>query len=253
MEALHVAPAPGGGFFALGSRREGTRVNLFVERYGMDCRRVGEPIQINERPILDPSTFLELEQLGIAASPSGAFLAVWQRRPLPGRPGGVFARLVSASGAPLGNEITIASAAHIVFRLTVAAAPDGGFVVAWESGRDGSGWGISARWLDASGLLLGAEMTVNSTAIGNQTRPRAAFDPDGGLLMTWRSAAGIRGQLFDGPGHREGSEFRIDTTPDLIPTEPVPVATGPGEWSVLWRWFINDFTQEGFSLRRLAR
>jgi hypothetical protein len=252
MEALHVAPAPGGGFFALGSRREGTRVNLFVERYGMDCRRVGEPIQINERPLLDPSTFLELEQLGIAASPSGAFLAVWQRRPLPGRPGGVFARLVSASGSPLGNEITIAGAAHIVFRLTVAAAPDGGFVVAWESGRDGSGWGISARWLDASGLLLGAEMTVNSTAIGNQTRPRAAFDSDGGLLMTWRSAAGIRGQLFDGPGHREGSEFRIDTAPDLIPTEPVPEATSPGTWSVLWRWFTGDFTQEGFSLRRLA-
>jgi hypothetical protein len=253
METLRIAPAPGGGFFALGRRREGTRVDLFVERYGADARRIGDAVQVNERPLLDLSTLLELEQLAIAASPSGALLVVWPRHPLPGRPGGVFARLVSASGAPLGSEIAVAGAAHVVYRLTVAAAPDGGFAVAWESGREGNGWGISARWLDASGLLLGPEMTVNSTTIGNQTRPRAAFGPDGNLLIAWRSATGLRGQLFAGPGQREGSEFVIDATSGHYPTEPVPAATGPGTWSVLWRWFSGDFSQEGFSIRRLAR
>ncbi len=254
MEALHITPAPGGGFFALGRRRDGTRVDLFVERYGADSRRIGEPVPVTERPLFDVSTLLEEDQLDIAASPSGALLVVWPRIPAPGRPGGVFARLVSASGVPLGNEIRIASAVHLIGRLTVAAAPDGGYVVAWESGRDASGWGISARWLDASGTLLGEEMTVNSTTRGNQTRPSAAFAPDGKLLIAWKSTTQLRGQLFAGPGRREASELTIaETTPGRIPLDSALVATGPGEWHVFWHWVQDDVTQEGFYIRRLAR
>jgi len=253
MERLLIAPAPGGGFFALGNRREVTRVDLFVERYGADCRRIGEPVQVNERPLFDSSTLLEYYQLDIAASPSGALLVVWPRIPSLGRPGGVFARLVSASGAPLGNEIMVAGAAYVVRRLNVAAAPDGGFVVTWESSRDGDGWGISARWLDASGRFISGEMTVNSSTAGSQTRPSAAFDPDGQLLVVWRSKNELRGQLFAGPGRREGSEFTIESTPGRIQLDSTVVAMGPGDWRVFWHWLSDDVSQEGFYIRRLAR
>lgn len=258
-DPLRAAPAPGGGFAALGRRRVGSRLDLFIERYGADGHRLGEPVQVNEQPVLDPWDlllgYLELRsselQLDIAASPSGAFVVVWVRLPLSGRPGGIFARRVSASGVPLGNEIAVGGAAGVVRRLDVAATPDGGFAVAWESSGDGDGWGISARWLDASGAPIGDEIQVNSLAAGLQTHPQASFDPNGDLLVVWRSGGELRGQLFASPGQREGSEFAVDPERGGFQTDPALVSTGPGEWRVLWTWIAGDLTHGGVYTRRL--
>lgn len=55
----------------------------------------------------------------------------------------------------------------------VAVGPDGRFVVVWRSeDRDGSGWGVIARWLDWDGTALTGEVQVNTTTAARAT-PRA--------------------------------------------------------------------------------
>ena len=62
----------------------------------------------------------------------------------------------------------------------------GGFIV-WEDNlTDGSGLGISARWLD--GTLSGrySPFRVNSAAADDQERPQVAMLPDGGAVFAWQ-------------------------------------------------------------------
>jgi len=255
---LRAAPVPEGGFIALGFRRAGPSLDLIVERHDANGRPLGEPARVNETPILDPYDFqrggiLDGAQLHVAASTAGTALVVWSQLPLYGQTGGIFARLVSASGAPLGHVIAVGGTADALRRLFVAAAPGGGFTVVWESNRDGNGWGITARWLDASGSPLGGEVIVNSSTAGDQTRPRAAFDSTGDLLIIWRNESALQGQLFSGPGQREGNEFLIDDGSGSLPATPALAATGPGKWQVLWSSIAADASHGSMSTRRLAR
>ena len=55
---------------------------------------------------------------------------------------------------------------------SAAAAPDGTFVVAWQT-YDGNGFdaGIAARRVDGTAQPLGSEITVNTTTDGEQIAP----------------------------------------------------------------------------------
>ena len=71
----------------------------------------------------------------------------------------------------------------------VAAAPDGSFVVVWQSqGQDGDGWGIFAQRFDRSGTPVGGEVAVNEGTAGDQQAPAVIYDPSGTFYDSRQSA-----------------------------------------------------------------
>ncbi|MDB5874175.1 MAG: uncharacterized protein JWQ07_3617 [Ramlibacter sp.] len=81
---------------------------------------------------------------------------------------------------------------------TIAALPDGGYVVAWQSwNQDGMYHGIYAQRFSANGAMAAPETLVNTFTQDDQTNPDITATADGGWVITW-SSLGQDGA--DGPG-----------------------------------------------------
>lgn len=92
---------------------------------------------------------------------------------------------------------------------SIAALPDGGFVVAWEDdtrSADGS-VDICLQAFNAAGFKVGQEMLVNTGTGGSQALAEVAALPDGRVVVTWTdfsatgdgdaSGAAVRMQIVD--------------------------------------------------------
>src|SRR5262245_19557504 len=111
---------------------------------------------------------------------------------------------------------------------TVAALPDGRFVVTWDSDE------VRARLFNADGTPVGDDFVVNSPPT-NEQNPVAAL-PDGGFVVTWESpdsqGNGIRARLFDASGNAVGSDFVV--TPADSAADPKVTALPDGHFVVTW-------------------
>jgi len=102
---------------------------------------------------------------------------------------------------------------------SVAALPDGGFVVVWHSeSQNGGTDDIYGQRYDRNGVAVGNEFMVNSYKFSRQWYPSIAELSDGGFVVTWTSdnyesgaSYEIHGQRYDINGNPEGDEFRINT------------------------------------------
>src|SRR5262249_20034412 len=134
-------------------------------------------------------------QTGPAAAfdSSGNFVTVWQS-------GGsglastqdadVFLQRWNSDGTLRGTEVRVnTTVAGCQGAPAVAAAPDGSFVVVWQSqGQDGDGWGIFAQRFDRTGAPVGGEVVVNQSTAGDQQVPAVVYDPSGAsFTVAWES------------------------------------------------------------------
>ncbi|MEL7360956.1 MAG: T9SS type A sorting domain-containing protein [Bacteroidota bacterium] len=123
----------------------------------------------------------------------------------------------------------------------VAVAPDGDFVIVWDSrGQDGSGAGIYAQRYTADGAPDGPEFLVNTSTPNDQIVPSVAVDADGDFIVTWTSylqdgdGYGVYGQRFAADGTRQGSEFQINTSTVNVQFGPHVALDGDGDFVVAW-------------------
>ena len=153
----------------------------------------------------------------VAVAPGGSFVVVWTAYNQAGDTfGGIFGQRHDASGQRIGAEFHVNTViagdqedAH------VAIAPDGRFVVAWES-PDTGGLGIFGQRFDSAGARLGAEFRVNTNTAGDQFHPTVATDAAGNFVVAWHGAtladpSGIVAQRHDAAGVRLGTEFQVNT------------------------------------------
>lgn len=143
----------------------------------------------------------------VALDDDGGFLVTWQG---PGTNGTeIFGRLFDENGAPLTGEFQIntTGAGDQVDPVAGASDENSQYVVAW-TGSDGDGTGIFAQRISVAGALLGAEIPVNTTTVGNQTRPALALSgieldlaDENLFVIAWQGfdadGAGIFVQRFD--------------------------------------------------------
>ncbi len=132
----------------------------------------------------------------IAAAADGRMFVAWTDRAadydFPGASDtdalGVAGQLIGADGSPLGENVRVnAYRKGIQERAAVAARPDGGFLIAWQTGgnQDGDGTGIFARHFAADGRRLGAEFRMNLGRQGNQSGVSLALTANGKGIAAW--------------------------------------------------------------------
>ena len=125
--------------------------------------------------------------------------------------------------APVGSDFQVNSyTAYGQENPAVAALPDGGFVVVWESAgaRDGNGASVHARRYDSSGSPVGDEFQVNTAGTGEQRNADVAVAPDGSYIISYQSyyfsAAGIFAQRYDSAGVAVSSEAQIEARVNTV-------------------------------------
>lgn len=106
----------------------------------------------------------------------------------------------------------------------VAMAPDGSFIVVWEStgadGVDTSGSEILAKRFAADGSPVGQEFLVNSLTSGSQRTPRVAMNASREFLVVWEDPAvggsdpDIRARRYNSSGNPFGSEIIVTSGDD---------------------------------------
>ena len=102
----------------------------------------------------------------------------------------------------------------------VAVAPDGDFVVVWESdgspGNDTSSSSIQGQRFAADGNPLGAQFQVNKYTTSRQDSPAVAKGPGGKFVVVWESNGSLGGDTSATsihPPDRRSSSGKNSSTP----------------------------------------
>ncbi len=130
-----------------------------------------------------------------------------------------------------------------------AAAPDGRFVVVWQSatspGNDSSDLSIQAQRFDATGAAAGAQFQVNTYTPSTQSLPDVAVGLDGSFVVVWQSFGapmggdpalfGIRARGFDAGGAESFAEIPVNAQTSGDQTRPPVARVGVDELAFAWQ------------------
>ncbi|MDH3593418.1 MAG: VCBS repeat-containing protein [Rhodospirillales bacterium] len=138
----------------------------------------------------------------------------------------------------------------------VATAPDGDYVVVWQSqGQDGDLYGVFAQRFDAAGTALGPEFPVNAATTKGQRNPAVAMDADGDFVVAWESGQGttydIFARRFDAAGTPlDANEFQVNTTTTNVQRVPAVAMDDAGNFVVAWEGLGLDGSFNAVFARR---
>lgn len=169
----------------------------------------------------------------------GRVIVAWESRRQERGSTGVYARAFDLAGRPWTHESRInATLAGNQGRPAVAAQPDGGAWIAWESyGQDGSGAAVVARRFDHALDPLGGELLLSAETRGDQAEPALAAGADGGALAVWCEAqaeggARLRARALRADGGA-GEEIELPALAGCDDRLPAVSACGEG-FVVVW-------------------
>jgi len=131
--------------------QDGDGLGVFGQRFAADGSALGSEFQVNTY------TSHDQHSPAVTSAADGRFVVVWGSYHVSGGASDIFARRYAADGSPLGSELQVNVYSSSQLSPVAAMAPDGQFVVAWESdGQDGSLYGVFAQRYDPQGQPLGA-------------------------------------------------------------------------------------------------
>ncbi|MEQ9688265.1 MAG: hypothetical protein RLO48_00915 [Bauldia litoralis] len=156
----------------------------------------------------------------VAVLSNGDFVAVWDDEyNADPADSDVFFQIFNASGGTATASGTSVSGAFNLAQEThpdVAALSGGGFVVVWtDSTGDGPGdEGIRATIYSNTGVIVAADIQINTTTTGNQSEASVTALADGGFLVAWEDdqQSQVLAQRFDATGIQVGTEFVLAST-----------------------------------------
>ena len=195
-----------------------------------------------------------------AAARVGAnFVVAWDSNGQDGSGYGVFARRFSSTGAPLASEFQVNSfTPDSQLRPSLAARPNGDFVVAWQGAFDGSSPGIFARRFSSAGAPIAAELQVNTHTEDGQYRASVAVDADGDFVVAWDSlfqdgsGYGVFARRFSSAGVALASEFQVNTYTASSQHRSAVAADPAGSFVIVWQSYTQDGSKNGVFARRFS-
>jgi hypothetical protein len=216
--------------------QDGSLEGIFGQRYDSAGGRLGSEFRVNSY------TTSSQRYPSVAAAADGDFVVIWSSYGQDGSGEGIFGQRYDSAGGRLGSEFRVNSVTSSSQGYpSVAAAPDGDFVVVWSSlGQDGSYEGIFGRRYDSGGVPLGAEFRVNSYTTSSQRFPSVAADTTGDFVVVWSSYGqdgsdyGVFGQRYDSGGVARGDEFQVNSVAEGYQSTPSVASDANGNFVVAW-------------------
>ena len=168
---------------------------------------------------------------------------------------------VAAAQSPIrcGNEFVVNTYTYYIqMRPDVSAAPDGSFVVVWQSFETSDGFpsDVLGQRFDSVGARQGGEFAVPDAVARPdvQNRPSVAVADDGSFVVAFSSdfEGAVVAKRYSTTGAPLGSEFVVREAPGYGYEYGASVATGPaGSFVVSWtRYPFADGDDSGVLVRR---
>ena len=245
-----VAALSDGGFVVTWNSldQDGSNWGVYGQRYDNTGAADGPEFRVNTETLGDQ------RYSSVTALPDGGFVVTWNSSGQDGSDWGVYGQRYDENGAPDGGEFLVnTTTAGAQLYPDVAALPDGGFVVVWNSS-DGSGRGVFGQRYDDTGAPDGGQFPVNTITAGSQLYPSVAALTDGGFVVTWMSAdasaSGVFGRLYDNTGAPVGIEFQVNTHTPSDQGYGAVAALADGGFLVTWSSRDQDSSDWGIFARR---
>lgn len=192
---------------------------LFARHLDGNLSGVYSPFQLN--------TTVEGDQQNAqgAVLANGGFVFVWESQQ--GAESQVRGRLMGPNRVFQGPDFLISAQSGLHTRPDVAALPDGGFVVVWQTFQPGNAMNeVRARIFDPSGQASIQEFAVNSHTALNQRDAVVESGADG-FVVAWVSelqfesdSIGLVTRKFSHTGEATGAEMRQDTVAHGAAAQP---------------------------------
>jgi hypothetical protein len=171
---------------------------------------------------------------------------------------GIFAQRFNKQGVSQSDVIAVNQFKQGIQRTpSVAIAPNGSFIVAWESeALDGNEYGISARRFNSSGTPMGSEFLVNQSTEGSQRNASVSMGNNGNFVITWESdtstlnsdVVDVFARYYNTEGRPGSREIRLDSS-GVNGYRPAAAMNGIGDFTVVWeRDQTNGLQAQQFTL-----
>ncbi|MBB91622.1 MAG: hypothetical protein CMF68_11655, partial [Magnetovibrio sp.] len=191
-QGTELAALPGGGFVAVWTDNTDGDNDLFAQVYDNS----GTPLGAEFAVAVNQGGGTQQDQHEVATLSNGNFAVAWRTDDIASGDndgnGGIGLRIFGPDGTPVtGDLLANTDITGHQNEPSIAALPDGGFVVSWSTNDiaiDGDGTAIRAQRFDAAGAKVGTEFTVNENTAGNQQQSAIAADADGNLIAVFRQS-----------------------------------------------------------------
>lgn len=200
------------------------------------------------------------DEPAVCWSTSGNVMVAWsERHGYDGQQMGIFGKLYTSTGAPIGSEFQI----NVVWQASqwrplIAKRQGGGFLVAWSGDWDGDAF---FRIYDNSGSPQSGDVRVNVFEYDAQVDPTLAQNSSGTIFVafvdysshgTVGTGLNLYGRTFNAAGvPLQPEEFPITTfASNGDQREPRVAVDGFGRFVVVWQDAIFDGSGNGILCRR---
>jgi hypothetical protein len=233
--------------------QDGSDLGIFARRFSSAGTPAASEFHVN--------TYTTAAQrfAAVAIDADGDFVITWQSLNQDGAYNGIFAQRFSADGSRAASEFQVNTyTSFFQVRPAVASDGDGDFVIAWESHRDGSGYGIFAQRFTSAGVRAAAEFQVNTFTPYHQRNAAVAMQADGKFVVVWDGNSqdgfyyGVFGRRFSAAGVRQATEFQVNAFTAQNQRIPVMGLNDGGDFVVAWQSTTQDGAEVGVFAQRFA-
>jgi len=216
--------------------QDGNGYGVYGQRFNALGVKVAGEFRIN--------TFIPNDQVdpSVALDEDGNAMVVWQSSSQNNGFAGIYGQRFDSAGVKVGNEFQINTSG--IGSLSSKSTPS----VVMNAAGDafvtyGSLSGISGQRLDAAGMKVGGEITINTYTAGPIGFPSVGIDADGNTVVVWQSYEqegsftfyDIYGQRLDWTGAKVGTEFHVNTFVDNSQELPSVAVDTDGDFVVVWQ------------------
>jgi hypothetical protein len=184
----------------------------------------------------------------IARVPAGGFVVAWSSEehadtePLVF---GAYARILDASGQPLGSDIELLPRRYgEIYLGGLEILPDGTWLLSWTGSDQPFGnYGVFTRRYSSAGVPLEEPRLVSPDTYGSQFSSSMSADSKGDYVVTWQDEGlgnvDIRGRIFRADGSPATDPFPISNFhfEDEIPQVEL---SDSGTFVTIWRNWLED-------------